>query len=158
MGVHLLSDASEYALRAVVCLARHEGESLTAENIAERTRCTYGHLARVLHLLRRAKIVHGKRGVAGGYTLLSDPSTLTVLDVINLVDPIERITTCPLGLAEHSEALCALHACIDDAIERIHTTFSQMTIADIVGGPSPRSPLCDLTTGVTDAAMARGSS
>lgn len=149
MSIGLLSDASEYALRAVVWLARHSDSPQTTEAIAQGTRATYGHLARVLQVLGREGSVRGKRGVLGGYVLDVDPATLSVLDVIDVVDPVRRITECPLGLAEHSEHLCALHACIDAAISQLRETFAGMTIAEIVHGTPNRSPLCDLTSSIS---------
>lgn len=152
--MRLLSDAAEYGLRAVVWLARQDPGSdspRTMEQIADGTRSTPGYLARVLQRLGQAGIVQGKRGVAGGYLLARDPADLTVLEVINAVDPLERIRVCPLGLAEHAHGLCGLHARIDSAIEQIERAFEDVTIAQILSEPPGTAPLCQLTFKPADA-------
>lgn len=140
----LLSDAAEYALRAVVWLARNGDGPRTAEQIAEGTRSTPGYLARVLQTLGRAGVVRAKRGVAGGFVLARDPRDLTILEIINLVDPLERIESCPLGLAEHADGLCALHAHIDLAMSELQVAFGSMTIGQLVDGKRGTTPLCEV--------------
>jgi Rrf2 family protein len=141
--MRLLSDAAEYALRAVVWLAGHPGQPLTTQEIARDTRATPGYLARVLKDLGRAGIIKGRRGTGGGFVLTRDPADITALDVVNAVDPIERITTCPLGLKSHGERLCALHRRIDDAMAHVEAAFAGATIADVLAEPSRSTPLCE---------------
>src|SRR5690606_24224619 len=111
----LFSQTAEYALRAVVCLAQHADTSLTTQQIAEMTRVPPGYLSKVLQSLARAKLVASQRGIGGGFTLLRPPDKITILDVLNIVDPLVRIKTCPLGLKSHGTKLCALHRRIDEA-------------------------------------------
>jgi DNA-binding IscR family transcriptional regulator len=56
---------------------------------------------------------------------------LSVLDVLNAVDPPRRIRECPLGLAAHAHALCPLHQRLDDAMALIEKSFRSTTIADV---------------------------
>jgi Rrf2 family protein len=144
-AMKLLSDAAEYALRAVVWLARNDQGPRTTRQIAAGTKATPGYLARVLQMLGSAGMVKGKRGVAGGFVLARDPRDLTVLEIIDAVDPLERIGACPLDLTEHSEGLCALHARIDLAIAQLRDAFGRMTIAQILSEPPGRAPLCEPT-------------
>lgn len=140
----LLSDAAEYALRAVVWLAKNPDGPKTMDQIAEGTKSTPGYLAQVLQRLGRAGVVQGKRGVSGGFVLVREPMGLTVLEIIDAVDPMERIHRCPLGLAEHAHGLCALHARIDAAIVQIEDMFGSVTIEQIVHGSSGRASLCEV--------------
>jgi len=145
----LLSDATEYALRAVVWLAQRPGEPQKTREIAEGTRSAQGYLVKVLQSLAKADIVSAQRGSHGGFTLERDPESLTVLEVIDAVDPIERIRTCPLGLKSHGECLCPMHRRIDDALASIEDSFRDSTISDLITTPSTSQPLCDalLTVG-----------
>ena len=45
-------------------------------------------------------------GIGGGVALAKSPEELTILDVVNAVEPIMRIRSCPLGLQCHGAALC----------------------------------------------------
>jgi len=139
----LLSDATEYGLRAVVWLAQHPGEAQKVREIAEGTHATPGYLIKVLQALTRVGILSAQRGSHGGFTLERDPATLSVLEVVNAIDPIERIHTCPLGLESHGECLCPMHKRIDDAIAAIEQSFGESTIADLLSEPTTSHPLCE---------------
>lgn len=139
----LLSDASEYALRAVVWLAQQPGTPFKLREIAEGTRAAPGYLIKALQSLARAGILHTQRGNTGGFTLIKDPEELLILEIINAVDPIQRIHSCPLGLASHGSTLCPLHKQIDEAMEVIEQRFGTTTIADILSRPKSPLPLCD---------------
>ena len=71
---------------------------------------------------------------------------MTIADVINAVDPIERIKTCPLGIEAHGIQLCPLHRRIDDAMALIERTFQEITIADLIREGSQAAPGCDFLT------------
>ena len=97
----LISQTSEYALRAVVCLGGSIGQPMTTAAIAKLTRVPQDYLSKVLQGLSKAGLVDSQRGVGGGFVLARSLDDLTVLDVINAVDPLKRITRCPLLLAAH---------------------------------------------------------
>lgn len=142
--MRLLTDASEYALRAVLSLAQEPGQPLKVREIAETTHAAPGYLVKVLQTLTKAGILSAQRGSQGGFTLRRDPATLTVLEVINAIDPIERIRTCPLGLEAHGQCLCPMHRRIDDALALIEQSFAASTIADLMERPghAPIAGLC----------------
>lgn len=141
----LFSQTVEYALRAVVWLADHLDAPQTNKQIADATRVPVGYLSKVLQALGRADLVRAQRGVGGGFTLARSPDELSVLEVINAVDPIKRIRTCPLGLEAHGTNLCPLHRKLDDALASIEDAFGSSTIADLLSTPGENKPLCDLT-------------
>jgi Rrf2 family protein len=138
----MFSQTVEYALRAVVYLAR-ELSSRTTEEIARVTRVPQAYLAKVLHSLTVAKVVRSQRGIGGGITLVRAPEELTILEVVNAVDPIRRIQECPLGLAAHGIRLCPLHRRLDNALASVEEAFRKTTLAEILAEPSPSVPLCD---------------
>ena len=142
--MRLLSEACEYGLRAVVWMARSPGEPQKVRNIAEEIKAAPGYLVKVLQQLAKAGILSARRGSNGGFTLRSDPAELTALEVINAIDPLERITTCPLENAAHATALCPIHRRIDDAMGMIEESFQQMTIRDVILSNSEAGPLCQM--------------
>ena len=112
----MFSQTVEYALRAVVYLASQTPAPCTTEQIAKATRVPKAYLSKVLQGLARTGIVHSQRGIGGGMTLVKSPAALTILEVVNAVEPIQRIKTCPLGLAAHGVHLCPLHRRLDNAL------------------------------------------
>jgi len=136
----MFSQTIEYALRAVVCLAHH-GEAMTAPQVAAVTKLPSGYLSKVLQSLVRAGLLSSQRGLHGGFTLARAAEELSILEVINAVDPIRRIRRCPVGLASHQEKLCPLHQRLDDAIAQIESAFAASTVRDLLTDPSESRPL-----------------
>jgi Rrf2 family protein len=138
----LLSEACDYGLRAVIWMAqRPESEPQKVKDIAEGIRAAPGYLIKVLQELAKAGILSARRGSQGGFTLQSDPAKLTALDVINAIDPFERIESCPLQLEAHTGGLCTMHRCVDEAMAKIEETFERTTIRDAIESP-PKSDSC----------------
>ena len=140
----MLSQSVEYALRAVVFLAR-EGELHTTAQIADAPQVPAACLSKVLQGLERAVIVRSQRGIGGGMTLVPEPDKLTIFDVVSAVDPLQRIESCPLGLREHGVRLCALHRRLDNAMSSVEDAFRNSTLADVLADPNPSVPLGNLT-------------
>src|SRR3954454_22725666 len=109
----MFSQTVEYALRAVVHLADQSPEARTTDQIAKVTRVPKAYLSKVLQGLCRAGLVHSQRGSGGGMSPTRDPAELTILEVVNAVEPIQRIRTCPLDLKSHGVKLCPLHKRVD---------------------------------------------
>jgi Rrf2 family protein len=139
----MLSDTVEYALRAVVHLAYESPEARTTAQIAEATLVPKDYLAKILQGLAKKGIVSTQRGVGGGVSLAREPDELTILDVVNAVEPLKRYASCPLGLKAHGVRLCPLHRRLDDAMAQVEAAFAGTTLAEILAEPSESVPLCD---------------
>lgn len=137
----MISQTAEYALRAAICLGGQNDTALTTQQIAKATKVPAGYLSKVLQALGRAGLVESQRGLHGGFTLARPAEELTVLEVINAVDPLERIDKCPLGLTAHAGQLCPLHKRLDEAIELVEKAFGQSTIAELLTTPTDSRPL-----------------
>ena len=140
----MFSQTVEYALRAVVHLADQSPSPRTTDQIAAATLVPKPYLSKVIQGLCRAKIVQSKRGVGGGVALVKSPSELTILDVVNAVEPIVRIRQCPLGLKTHGVRLCPLHRRMDNALATVEAAFRQTTLAEVLAEPTDSRPLCEL--------------
>ncbi len=138
----MLSQTVEYALRAATYLATVPTESRTVDQIAEVTHVPLAYLSKVLQQLVRGGIVASRRGTGGGFTLARPPEELRILEVVQAVDPIQRITTCPLGLSAHGKRLCPLHRRLDNAMAQMEEAFSESTLAEILSERTASVPLC----------------
>ncbi len=112
-----------------------------------------GHLKHVYQMVDDKKycidVLHQltQRGLGGGFVLTNKPEKINILEVLDAVDPIQRIRTCPLGLKAHGTNLCALHKKLDDATAIIEKTFADTTIAEILARPTASIPLCEASPG-----------
>jgi Rrf2 family protein len=140
----MFSDTVEYALRAIIHLAHEAPAARTTAQIAEATRVSKDYLSKILLGLAKKGIVQTQRGVGGGVALAKKPDELTILDVVNAVEPIRRLTTCPLNLPNHGANLCPLHRRMDAAMATVEEAFRNSTLAEVLADPSSTSvPLCD---------------
>ncbi|MCA9108349.1 MAG: Rrf2 family transcriptional regulator [Planctomycetaceae bacterium] len=128
----MFSKTAEYALRSVLVLARRGNGLSTTDDIAAATHVPPHYLRKVLQSLSRAGIVSTQRGIGGGISLSRPDDEITVLDVVNAVDPIRRYNACPLGLEEHGVELCPLHSQLDDVLGMLEQVLGQTTIADLL--------------------------
>jgi Rrf2 family nitric oxide-sensitive transcriptional repressor len=140
----MFSQTAEYALRVVAFLAAAGGKAATTKEIASGTRVPVSYLAKVLQSLSKAGVVRSQRGPNGGSVLARPADELTIYDVVQAVDPIRRITSCPLGLKTHGASLCPVHRRLDDALALVERAFRDSTIAGLLTEPSRSKPLCDV--------------
>ncbi len=138
----MISKTAEYALRAAACMGATPDQPISANALAKQTKVPRRYLTRVLQDLCEAGLVQSRPGPGGGYELTRSTAKITILDVINKVDPIQRIKQCPLGLKTHTK-LCPLHAELDCAYAATEKAFKSVTIKQLVESTSPIVPLCE---------------
>jgi Rrf2 family protein len=145
----MISQTVEYALRAIVTIAQHKGETCTARRISEIAQIPTAYLSKLMQSLVRGGLVHSQRGLNGGFLLAHDPKDITIWEVVDVIEPLKRIECCPLGLKSHASSLCPLHAKIDRAIAATEKIFRETTIAELLSTTGSTSPLCEEPTLIT---------
>ena len=82
-----LTSRSEYALLALVYLARHQSEGyISVETIALAQKIPAKFLEQILLALKRAKYLRSSKGQHGGYHLAKPANKITLAEVIRLFD------------------------------------------------------------------------
>ena len=113
-----ITTKSPYAVRALAELARSGGAGpVPIGELAKRRDIPVQFLEQLFAALRRAGVLKSQRGVKGGYSFAREPSSVTVLEVVELLDG-------PLGAGAKgifAEAAAATRAVLEAA-----------TIADVV--------------------------
>ena len=128
-----ISQTIEYALRAVVWLAEHPGQTQTTQTIADACHAPPSYLAKVLQSLVRGGIVSAQRGPGGGFSLEREPETLSLLSVIHAVEPAHKPAACPIGLVEHREVCCPLHRILAKALLACDKVLEEHKLVELVG-------------------------
>lgn len=80
-GHPVLSLTAEYALRAVLALARAEDRALKATEIADLTGTPRNYMSKTLNALAKEGIVRSRRGPTGGFTLARASSEISVAQI-----------------------------------------------------------------------------
>jgi Rrf2 family protein len=82
-----LTSRSEYALLALVYLARHQSEGyISVETIALAQEIPAKFLEQILLALKRARYLRSSKGQHGGYHLAKPANKITLAEVIRLFD------------------------------------------------------------------------
>jgi DNA-binding IscR family transcriptional regulator len=113
-----ITSKSPYAVLALAELARNTGqEPVPIGELARRRDVPVQFLEQLFAVLRRAGIISSQRGVKGGYRFARDPASVSVLEIVELLDG-------PLG--RDAEGVFA------DAADAARNVLRQTTIADVL--------------------------
>lgn len=102
----MLSQKAKYGLRALVALARADGEQVSAGELAVRAGAPRKFLEAILLELSRSQIVLSRRGKFGGYVLARPATDITFAEVIRIIDG-------PLALAPCVSPRLGFRKCVD---------------------------------------------
>lgn len=82
-----LTARSEYALLALVYLARHRGEGFVpAQKIAAAQDIPEKFLEQILLMLKRARYLRSSKGKGGGFELAKEPGAVSLAEIVRLFD------------------------------------------------------------------------
>jgi Rrf2 family protein len=82
-----ITSKSPYAVLALAELARSGGsEPVPIGELARKRDVPVQFLEQLFAVLRRAGMISSQRGVKGGYRFARDPSSVTVLEIVELLD------------------------------------------------------------------------
>jgi Rrf2 family cysteine metabolism transcriptional repressor len=123
-----ITSKSRYAVQALAELARlgalPGGKPVPIAELSRRREIPLQFLEQLFATLRRSGVLQSQRGVKGGYTFGRDPSEVSVLEVVQLLDGIVEPEHDP-GSEEASTVWRA-------AVAALREVLSGTTIADVV--------------------------
>jgi Rrf2 family transcriptional regulator, cysteine metabolism repressor len=118
-----LSAKSEYAIKAILDLALHDGDGLQPiQEIASRQGIPQRYLEQVLLQLKGGGMLMSKRGAAGGYRLSRSSDEITVGEVLRAVEgrgELERGGRSRAAGASHLDDLGELWREIGEALSAV---------------------------------------
>jgi Rrf2 family cysteine metabolism transcriptional repressor len=113
-----ITSKSPYAVLALAELGRSaRSEPVPIGELARKREVPVQFLEQVFAVLRRAGIISSQRGVKGGYRFAREPSSITVLEIVELLDG-------PLG--RDAQGAFA------DAAAAARRVLKETTIADVI--------------------------
>jgi Rrf2 family protein len=139
-----ISKKSEYALRALIAIARGR-RSYQIHELSRQENIPVKFLEQILLTLRNAGFLTSKRGVGGGYVLRTEPSQITVGEIIGLMDgPLAPV---PCAASRPTETCtcpdprtCALRLLMIDVREELCAMLDHRTIEDVIrASPDPNA-------------------
>ncbi len=133
-----ISRRAEYALRALLLIARDQNEKVhQIQELSDRGNIPVKFLEQILLNLRNEGLLTSKRGVGGGYSLRKRASDIVVLDIVELLDgPVAPL---PCALDRPGElcgcpdpARCPLKPLMRQARDAIRDVLSTKTVQDLL--------------------------
>ena len=137
-----ISRLTDYGLLASVYLARKEGQIVAAREIAEFYHLPVPMIIKVLKALHQAGLISSHRGVGGGYSFDGDAESVTLGNLIDMLEGPWDLTECET-FDDHGEATCSIRVACPSrrfmfGINRaIKGAFEQVTLGDLVRGGMP---------------------
>jgi Rrf2 family protein len=149
---------TKYALKALAVLADEkagEGEALRIEEIAQRSGAPKRFLEHILLDLKRAGLIGSRRGRKGGYELIKAPRTISLAEVLRLVDgplaPLPCLSRRAYQRCEdcRDETTCRVRAVFGGFYATYLLMIESLTLADLAEDSSPleRFALSDTPAG-----------
>ncbi len=121
----MITQKMKYALKALLTLAdeaaKPASEALTIEEIARRSGTPKRFLEHILLEIRNAGIIASTRGRSGGYQLIKSPETVSISELLRMIDgPIAPLPC----LSRRAYQRC--EDCKDEQTCRIRKVFAEV--------------------------------
>ena len=128
-----LAQRTDIALRALQALCLSE-ERMPGSELAEALNTTHQYLPQIMSPLVRRRWVSSSRGPRGGYHLEVELGSITVLDLIEVMEGPTDTNTCVLsGETCDASDPCAMHGAWSQARDALLAQLSSMSLADASG-------------------------
>ncbi len=129
-----ISTKGRYGVRILLDLALHDSAlPRQIRDIALSQHLSEKYISRLIIALRRAKIISSIRGAKGGYRIAQDPSSVTLLKIIevmegplSIVDCVRTPKKCRRGRS------CPSHDIWDRLNQEIRDAMQKITLQDII--------------------------
>lgn len=86
-------------------------------------------ISQVVTPLVQAGWLDSRPGPTGGYGLVADPATITILEVVELIEGPIANGKCVLAGGPCSEDFCSVHDAWQEARESLRDAFARVTVA-----------------------------
>jgi Rrf2 family protein len=127
-----LQIASHLAIYALLELAARPDRHFSVAEIGEKYNVSSHHLAKVMHVLGRAKMVRSVRGVGGGYQFAGNVRRMTLLDVIQQFEDVSGGISLTGGSSATVPEESALREILGEIDDITRATLGSITIATML--------------------------
>ena len=129
----LLSTKGDYGVRALIDLAKHEGEGpVQRSDIARRRLLPESYLDHLLAQLRRDGFIRSTRGPGGGHELTMPPEEITLLAVLECLEGSLAPMGCVADPNRGTESLCGQSWVWQEIYDDMRGRLAKITIAELV--------------------------
>lgn len=129
-----LSLHADYALRVLIYLGSHPGQTVSTQEISGAYGISKNHLVRVVQTLAAHGYVQVALGRSGGASLARKPAAIRLGDVVRHVEPGLRLVECfdPSTNTCPIIAVCGLKQPLREALNAFLDSLNRYTLADLL--------------------------
>ncbi len=149
-----LTRFTDYGLRVLLYVGRHDGRVCTMGEIAAHHRISFEHLRKVVHRMARLGYLKSSRGRRGGLLLGREASAIRVGDLIVALEEDLRIIDCE-AIGCNLAPGCSLKVALDRAARAFTVSLNEVTLADLMGDARMRQQFKALDALAADRAAER---
>lgn len=105
-----ITKKTRYGLRALIYLARNsnqEGKRVRIKEISEVEKIPTPYLEQILNKLKKANIIEGKRGPAGGYNLSKLPEEVRMIEIFKILEGDLSVIDCDMAAENCKKEDCS---------------------------------------------------
>ncbi|MGM0602536.1 MAG: RrF2 family transcriptional regulator [Bacillota bacterium] len=127
------SRKTDYAVHALMILARNKDEELSVKEIAEIENVSPSYLAKVMQELSNSGIVNSEEGKNGGYKLSKKAEDIDLAQIMTIFEAEDNIFECVDEI--HGCTIrdrCKIHAVFGAAYQKMLDHLKKTTIRDIL--------------------------
>jgi Rrf2 family protein len=129
----LLTKETDYAIRAIMNLARNDDGFVSSRDIATAEAIPLHFLRRILQRLIKEELVDSREGAAGGVRLRRRPEKIHLDDIIRLFQGDIQLADCMFRKRICSNRkTCVLRKRIGKIEQMVNDEFAGITIADLL--------------------------
>jgi len=134
----MLSNSCRYGIRAVIYLASRNGikNTIGIKEISGDLGLPTPFLAKILQQLARHKILVSTKGPNGGFSLLKKPESITIIELIKIIDGEALFKDCIIhdgtcSDVKRSKKLCPVHKEYSEIRNDLIELFKNKTVAQV---------------------------
>lgn len=135
----MLSNSCRYGIRAIIYLSgkRSAGGKIGIKQISSDLDLPSPFLGKILQQLAKQKILKSMKGPHGGFSMLKDPKTISLYDIVTAIDGEDTFTDCvmhnePCRCVDRTKSRCPIHDDYAKTRQELIQLFKSKSINDLV--------------------------
>ena len=135
----MLSNSCRYGIRAIIYLAgkKSANQKTGIKQIGADLDLPTPFLGKILQQLAKQKILKSLKGPNGGFSMMKDPTTVSLYDIVIAIDGENTFTNCvmhngPCRCIDRTKKPCTIHDDYAETRSELIHLFKNKTIYDLV--------------------------
>lgn len=127
-----ITTKGRYAVRIMVEIAKHNGEYVSVQKIADSQEISVKYLEKIVNILVKESLLDSLRGKEGGYRLTKSPKDYTIGEILNATGDQTEIVSCLHGTTCKRACNCETQGLWSNLDALINDYLKNVTLDDLL--------------------------